>query len=257
MIHSIESQIDVFWPEMSRKYPGFEKPLLIPAAAISKVAPMYLNRYIDQDPTSYYMFLKGNPLNGDVSRENAIRFFSELLLQKMPGHSSYDVEAGGQYSQYNAIDKEILPAKNDSAFKNYYEEQMAKVAAEDAEAERQERIEKLGFDPDDGKTYDIDMSDDHAAMIDQAVSASRDVATSAGTAVGMPKQICYAVDVHIPTGGMLGYNGRAGRLANRRRAAIGMREADNDPVDIPKKSLNESFSDEQVRYWNSLIRERN
>ena len=250
MIRSIESKIDVFWPEMSRKYPGFEKPILIPAEAISREAPMYLRRYIDQDPTSYYMFIKGNPLDGDVSRDNALRFFDELIVQKMGYNSSYDVDVGGEYSHQTAIDKEVLPAKDDAAFKNYYDEQMAKIEAEDAEAERQERIKKLGFDPDDGKTYDIEMSDDHAAMIDQAVSVSRDVATSAGTAVGMPKQIFYAVDLHIPTGGMLGYNGRAGRLAGGRRRALGMREAN-------KTGLNESFSDDQIHYWNSLIRERN
>ena len=66
----------------------------------------------------------------------------------------------------------------------------------------------------------------------------------------MPKQIFYAVDLHIPTGGMLGYNGRAGRLAGGRRRALGMREAN-------KTGLNESFSDDQIHYWNSLIRERN
>ena len=41
--------------------------------------------------------------------------------------SSYEVDEG--YSREEAIDKEVLPAANDSEYRRYYDEQMSLVAA--------------------------------------------------------------------------------------------------------------------------------
>jgi hypothetical protein len=50
----------------------------------------------------------------------------------------------------------------------------------------------------------------------------------------MPKQIWYAVDVHVPAGGMLGYNGRSNRLGRRRSGGY-LRES--DPEEMMKEFI--------------------
>ena len=50
----------------------------------------------------------------------------------------------------------------------------------------------------------------------------------------MPKQIWFAVDMHVPAGGMLGYSG-GGRLDGRRGSGRYLREAEgtsSDKADI-------------------------
>lgn len=42
MIRKLMGDINLYWPELQKKYPAFEKPVLIPARAIRQEAPMYL-----------------------------------------------------------------------------------------------------------------------------------------------------------------------------------------------------------------------
>ena len=161
------------------------------------------------------MFIAGDPLKGDCSREKACEFFDELFYEKLRMPSSYETDKG--YSRAEAIDKEVLPPATDTQFKNYYDEQMAKIDAENA---RKRRIDNLGFDPDDGNT--IDVGDYSPAP------SSRSVGQAQSSAVGMPKKIFYCVDFHCPAGGTLGYSGgRGGRLNGRRRPGGYLRESDN------------------------------
>ena len=214
-LQHINSVVNYNWPEMSRRYPGFEKPQIVPAETLRGLAPVYLRSSIDQDPTSYFMFIAGNPLKGDCSREKACEFFDELFYEKLRMPSSYEANEG--YSREEAIDKEVLPPATDTQFRNYYDEQMAKIDAENA---RKRRIDNLGFDPDDGNTIDVD---DYSPA-----PSSRSVGQAQSSAVGMPKKIFYCVDFHCPAGGMLGYSGgRSERLNGRRRSGGYLRESDN------------------------------
>ena len=161
------------------------------------------------------MFIAGDPLKGDCSREKACEFFDELFYEKLQMPSSYEANEG--YSREEAIDKEVLPPATNTQFRNYYDEQMAKIDAENA---RKRRIDNLGFDPDDGNTIDVD---DYSPA-----PSSRSVGQAQSSAVGMPKKIFYCVDFHCPADGMLGYSGgRGGRLNGRRRSGGYLRESDN------------------------------
>lgn len=97
------------------------------------------------------MFIAGDPTKGDCSREMACQFFDELFYEKLQMPSSYEANEG--YTREEAIDKEVLPPATDRQFRSFYDEQMAKV---NAEQERQRQIDNLGFDPDDGNTIDVD-----------------------------------------------------------------------------------------------------
>lgn len=183
-LQHINSVIDHFWPEYRRRFPAFEKPEIVPAETLRGMAPVYMRRNIDQDPTSFYMFVRANPMNGDTSRERMKELVDDLFYEKLQMPSSYEVDEG--YSREEAIDKEVLPAANDSEYRRYYDEQMAAVEAQEAEKRRQERIANLGFDPDDGNT--IDVVDGEATIDGQPVGgSSRAVGQAQTTAVAMPK----------------------------------------------------------------------
>jgi len=100
---------------------------------------------------------------------------------------------------------------------------MAAAEAKRAEEEKKARADKLGFDPDDPDIIDVD--DDGNVAVNGA-SSSRAVGQAQTTAVAMPKQIWFAVDMHVPAGGMLGYNGSNGRLDGRRGSGRYLREAE-------------------------------
>ena len=117
-IRYLQSQLDrAFRDDYSHRFPGFERPQIVPGRAIAQ-APgyTYLSRYIDQEPNSFYLFIRGNVANGDVTREKACELFEDFFYEKMGMPSSYDIESGGNLSRKQAIDKEVLPAKNDSAY---------------------------------------------------------------------------------------------------------------------------------------------
>lgn len=92
-LQHINSVIDHFWPEYQRRFPAFEKPQIVPAETLRGMAPMYMRRNIDQDPTSFYMFVRANPLNGDCTRETFKEFVDDLFYEKLGMPSSYDAEA--------------------------------------------------------------------------------------------------------------------------------------------------------------------
>lgn len=154
-LQHINSVVNYNWPELSRKYPGFDKPQIVPASTLRGIAPVYLRSAIDQSEDSYFMFIAGDVTKGDCSRDAACRFFDELFYEKLQMPSSYDIEAGGQLPREQAIDAEVLPPAGDRQFRSFYDEQMAKM---DAEEERRRRIENLGFDPDDGNTIDAEVT---------------------------------------------------------------------------------------------------
>lgn len=177
--------------------------------------------------------MSGDPLrHQDISRDKACEFFEKLFYGYLGMPSSYDVEAGGDYSRAQAIDKEVLPAKQDSAFKTYYEEQMdildRMAAGEEAPAEQPAQKQ-------DDDVIDVEPGADgkYAAVGDG--SSTRAVGAAASTAVGMPKKIWYGVDVHIPAGGgMLGMGG-SGRLGQRGRRTRGYLREEG------KEAVNEDF----------------
>lgn len=221
-LQHINSVLDHFWPEYSRRFPAFDKPEIVPAETLRGMAPVYMRRLIDQDPSSFYLFVHADPMRGDASRERMVEFVDDLFYEKLRMPSSYDIEAGagGDLPRDQAVDKEVMPARDDREYQRYFDEQMAAAEAQRAEQERQKRIERLGFDPDDGNT--IDVGDYSPAP------SSRSVGQAGTSAVGMPKRIWYCVDFHCPSGGMLGYSGgRGGRLNGRRRSGGYLRESDN------------------------------
>jgi len=222
-LQHINSVIDHFWPEYQRRFPAFEKPQIVPAETLRGMAPVYMRRNIDQDPTSFYMFVRANPMNGDTSRERMKELVDDLFYEKLGMPSSYEAQEG--YTREEAIDKEVLPAANDAEYRRYYDEQMAAAEAQAAEKRRKERADALGFDPDDPDIIDVEIGDDGVAA---PVSDRRAVGQAQTTAVAMPKQIWYAVDFHCPAGGMLGYNGggAGGRLGGARGGRRFLREAD-------------------------------
>ena len=224
-LQHINSVLDHFWPEYSRRFPAFDKPEIVPAETLRGMAPVYMRRLIDQDPSSFYLFVHADPMRGDASRERMVEFVDDFFYEKLRMPSSYDIEAGagGDLPRDQAVDKEVLPARDDREYQRYFDEQMAAAEAQRAEQERQKRIERLGFDPDDGNT--IDVGDYSPAP------SSRSVGQAGTSAVGMPKRIWYCVDFHCPAGGMLGYSGgRGGRLNGRRRSGGYLRESDSTPV---------------------------
>lgn len=125
-IRYLESMVDHYWPEMHRRFPAIEKPVIVPARTLRGMAPAYMKRYIDQDENSFYMFLKANPLDGDSSREMACEFFDDFFYEKMKMPSSYDRDSGmrptrenpdfGTMDREDAISKEVLPAQDDQNY---------------------------------------------------------------------------------------------------------------------------------------------
>lgn len=160
-LQHINSVIGHFWPEYQRRFPAFEKPEIVPAKTLRGMAPVYMRRNIDQDPTSFYMFVRANPMNGDASRERMKELVDDLFYEKLGMPSSYETHEG--YTREEAIDKEVLPAANDSEYRRYYDEQMAAAEAQEAEKRRKERADSLGFNPDDPDIIDIEVEDDGVA----------------------------------------------------------------------------------------------
>jgi len=221
-IRYLAGQLDLFWRNRSRDFGGFDKPQIVPAATLRRDCPMYLQRYLDQDPNSFYMFVAGDPLkHEDISREKACELFDQFFYEHMRMPSSYDIEAGGEYSREQAIDKEVLPARVDSAYRTFYDEQMDRMRAMeqgDVGEEAQAAEEKK----DDDDVIDVELGADGTYQTAASKAASeRSVGTSTGTAVGMPRKIWYGVDFHIPAGGgMLGYNRGENRLHGRRSSGF-------------------------------------
>ena len=246
-LQHINSVLDHFWPEYSRRFPAFDKPEIVPAETLRGMAPVYMRRLIDQDPSSFYLFVHADPMRGDASRERMVEFVDDLFYEKLRMPSSYDIEAGagGDLPRDQAVDKEVMPARDDREYQRYSDEQMAAAEAQRAEQERQKRIERLGFDPDDGNT--IDVGDYSPAP------SSRSVGQAGTSAVGMPKRIWYCVDFHCPSGGMLGYSGgRGGRLNGRRRSGGYLREAiSGSPVSDILRAYN--WARTNPRYSASLM----
>jgi len=151
-------------------------------------------------------------------------FIDDFFYEKLHMPSSYDMQFGGDLPRDQAISKEVLPAQNDNEYRRYYEEQMQAMRAQQSEADRQRRIEDLGFDPDDGNTIDVEIGDDGVA---RQASDTREVGQAQTTAVAMPKPIWYAVDFHVASGGYLGYSGgRGGNVGgSARRGSIGGRRS--------------------------------
>lgn len=192
--------------------------VVMPAETLRGMAPVYMKHLIDQDKTSYYMFMFADPLKGDASRETACAFFKHVLYDILRQVSSYDIHSGykpgpdedprmGTMDTDDAIDCEVLPAQTDKEYNDFYTAQLKKIkdffGKEFAKADKQAKIDKLGFDPDDGLTIDVDV--DQPADPQTGVTVSGQVGAAQQTAVGAVKKIWYAIDIHIPSGGMLGY----------------------------------------------------
>lgn len=226
-IQHINSTLDHFWPEYQRRFPAFDKPEIVPAETLRGMAPVYMRRLIDQDPSSYYLFVHADPMRGDASRDRMVEFVDDFFYEKLGMPSSYDMMAGqgGDLPREQAVDKEVMPARDDREYQRYFDEQMAAAEAQHAEQRRQKRIDDLGFDPDDGNTIDVDIGDDGVA---RRASDTRAVGQAQSTAVGMPKRIWFAVDFHCPSGGMLGYNGGAGGRLGGRGGRRFLRETESE-----------------------------
>ena len=142
----------------------------------------------------------------------------------------------GTMDRDEALDAELLPARNDRGYRSYYDEQMAKLRAqEDDEARRREEDEfeqKHGFRRDDPDIIDVDVetSDDGSMTAEPkgaGQSSSRAVGSAQTTAVGAPLKIWYGVDLHIPsTGTRIGYSGRGGTRVSQRPSGGYLREGD-------------------------------
>jgi hypothetical protein len=137
-LQHINSSLDHFWPEYQRRFPAFDKPEIVPAETLRGMAPVYMRRLIDQDPSSYYLFVHADPMRGDASRDRMVEFVDDFFYEKLGMPSSYDVEAGqgGDLPREQAVDKEVMPARDDSEYRRYYDEQMAAVDAQRREQER-------------------------------------------------------------------------------------------------------------------------
>lgn len=276
-IRTFQQKLDWGHNQLTAQYPGFDKPTVVPAGTVRGMAPMYLRRKIDDDKTAYYMFIKGNPLSGDVSRTEAVNYLYDLLHNKIKVQSSleskFPCHTEELYKQ-NIINRELLPAETDTDFQSYYEEQMEllyqKMEEERREQERLARNERLGFDPDDPESDVIDIDDDGNVLGIGNPSSTRSVQQAASTAVDMPQMIWYAIDLHLTaSGNELGHD-QGGRLNNSRRRHL--REEDSEITDKKeevkddkvtdkkeedvkdKEQLSESFSTETLRFWNRIIR---
>ena len=217
MIRKLMLDIEHYWPELQQKYPAFQKPILIPAAAIRKEIPFYMKRYLDQDPDSNYMFFKCDVTKGASDRETAAMLFKELFHDKLGLPSSYERDEG--LSPEEAARKELLPADNDRNYRNFFEEQMdilrQQMDAEDKERKEQEWEREHGWRRDDPDIIDADVVDPDAPAA-RPKPAGNAVAAAGRFAVGQLKPIWYGVDLHIPAGGALGWDGAGGGRIGRR-----------------------------------------
>lgn len=235
-IQSFNSKIDYFWPEVSRQFPAFGKPQLVPGASLREMAPtVYMKNLIDQDPGAIYVFIEGDPLKGACDRETAKAFYDFLFTDKLQMPSSFEVNDGMSHEE--AIDMEVLPREGTreyNGFQSYYDEQMRKAEAARRQADHDRRAEKLGFDPDDPDIIDVDVDGNVAGS-----SNTTAVGQAQSTAVGMPKKIFYAVVAHPGTSdNMLGYDRGSNRLSGREDyRRLREDEKKNDPIAEIKKIM--------------------
>ena len=215
-IRYFEGQLDRAWRELAPNYQGFDKPVVIPGRALGARAPMYMRRYIDMEADSYYVFVKGNPLDGNVSREAACSLFKELFVDQL-GMGSSMQQPGMPIEQ--AVSMEVLPAQDDTNYQRYYDEQMDLANQDDQQQDSSN-------DQSDDDVIDLD---DNGNVI--AINGKRQPGTAVGTAqttaVGMPKPIFYAVCTHVSSAGnQLGYNRGDNRLGRRGSSQRYLREAE-------------------------------
>lgn len=252
-VRTFQHKLDYAWNQMHNDFPGFESPIMVPARTFRNDAPMYMRRNIDSHPDSYYIFVKGNPLLGDVSRENAVNLFYDLFINRIQLQSSYMMDG---YSPRDAVNMEVLPAQDEAEFNRYYQEQMDLVNQRQREEERARRIDNLGFDPDEEDIIDVDITTDDDGRMSAQVrgdgSSSRDISRTQEYTVDMPRPIWYAVDTHLESGGELGYNRNNDRLGRGRRNDRYLREKikDEDTDCI----VGESFNMNTIKFWNRLIK---
>lgn len=223
-LQHINSSINHHWPELSRRYPGFEKPQIVPAATLRGLAPTYLKSAIDSDPDSYFLFIAGDVTKGDCRRETACQFFDELFYDKLGMPSSYDIQAGGQYERAEAIDHEVLPPADNRQFQSYYDEQM-----ERARAMEQNSGDTGAANNNDDDVIDVELGADgtYQSAADRSRS-ERAVGQASSTAVGMPRKIFFCVDFHCGSNAMLGYNRGENRLHGRRASGFLREEGETD-----------------------------
>lgn len=201
------------------------------------------------------MLIAADPTKGPVDRDTAVEFFHDLFYKNLHMASSYDRRSGirptaenpefGTMDEFGACNKEVLPAADDAAFQRHYDEVVNGVTEptpEEIEAARQERIEKLGFDPDDGNTLDID---DNGDVVGSAAAKAKPTKTNVGNdfsltvgghqySISFLNKICYAVDFHVNVGMELGYDGGRHNVGSRgsyRR----LREDDVPEAEKPEK----------------------
>jgi hypothetical protein len=232
-LQHINSSINHHWPELSRRYPGFEKPQIVPAATLRGLAPTYLKSAIDSDPDSYFLFIAGDVTKGDCRRETACQFFDELFYDKLGMPSSYDIQAGGQYERAEAIDHEVLPPADNRQFQSYYDEQM----------ERARAMEQNGGDTgaannNDDDVIDVELGADgtYQSVADRSRS-ERAVGQASSTAVGMPRKIFFCVDFHCGSNAMLGYNRGENRLHGRRASGFLREEGETNAEFAERQSI--------------------
>lgn len=242
---NIFTDINVYWPELKNKFPGFDKPELIPAQALRARAAIehadYMKDQIDQDPTAEYLFIKGNPKKGPCDRDTAVQLFYELMSVKAKVPSSFEMEYG--LSPLEAADMEVLPRPADrrqklgdngifADFEEYFKEQMQAMqgGGEEAHKADDEKFkEKFGFDRNDPDIIDVDVvgTDDgrevYAPAADQAAAKNRNALAQAKQyGLAEPKPILYCVDVHPGfENGALGFDGRHGLGGRPGRRGIG------------------------------------
>lgn len=200
------------------------------------------------------MLIAADPTKGAVDRETAVDFFEHLFYDLLGMPSSYDKKSGmrptpenpdfGTMERRDACSKEVLPAADDAAFRRHYDEVVNgyhEPTPEEKEAERLARIERLGFDPDDGNTIDITLDDDPTAAAPTVnpgptrTTIGDDFSMTVGGheySVSFLNKICYAVDFHMTVGMEIGYDGGRHNVGGRRTQRL--REA-LDTVDFSKK----------------------
>lgn len=261
---NVFSSINVYWPQIRDQFPGFDKPMILPAATLRHEAGVHHATYmldqIDQDKTAQYLFIKGNPRKGPCDRDTAVRLFKTLMMDKMGMPSSFmfqaDMHTPSGLTPDEAADLEVLPRPADARqplsdgkayddFQKYYDEQMdALEGGEEAKKKDDEAFRaKHGFDRDDPSIIDVDVvgTDDSGREVFGAagdLKAAREraiAARSAQYAVAEPKPILYCVCVHSDLShNALGYDrgssrlrgGAAGQALGRGRSSGFLREKD-------------------------------
>ena len=254
-LFGIASNLDIFQRAncgKGKKYATIDRAMIVPAEVLRSEAMkysadgplMYLQRYIDQDPDSLYLFIACDPLAGDCSRDMAHEFFDEFFYDVLGMPSTYDRNSGarpipgqpetaefGRYDRNMAIHREILPAIDDATFKRYYEEQMQAAAEQlrqmfGVPAEEPEP-EEAPAAKDDSDV--IDMVDDGSGTYEPSNTADvKSVQAGRRFEVGGVKPIFYAVDFHCPAAMQLGYNNDDSHVAyDSRRGMVGLERGGN------------------------------